>query len=246
MIGIYKIENLINHKIYIGQSVHIERRWSEHCFSSTKSIISNAIKKYGKQNFSFQVIEECSEDELDEKEIFYIKKFNCIVPNGYNIKDYVEGNETIFSYYDKDTFQSIVSDIKDRKISFQEISEKYDITKRLVYYINSGEIHHIPNESYPLRTLVDLSKKNHYCVDCGIEIFKGAKRCKECAAKSRRVVARPTREELKDLIRSESFTCISKMYGVSDTAIKKWCKNYNLPSKKSDIKKMSDSEWASI
>jgi group I intron endonuclease len=51
--GIYKIENLINHKCYIGQSIHIERRWQEHCQSSAKSCIANAIKKYGKTNFSF-------------------------------------------------------------------------------------------------------------------------------------------------------------------------------------------------
>ena len=104
MIGIYKIENLINHKIYIGQSFHIERRWREHCFPSTKSIISDAIKKYGKENFSFQIIEECSIDDLDEKEIFYIKKFNCIVPNGYNVQDYIENIETTFHFYGKDTF----------------------------------------------------------------------------------------------------------------------------------------------
>ena len=53
MIGIYKIENLINHKVYIGQSIHIERRWKEHCANSTSSVISKAIKKYGKENFSF-------------------------------------------------------------------------------------------------------------------------------------------------------------------------------------------------
>ena len=34
MIGIYKIENLINGKVYIGQSIHIERRWQEHCMDS--------------------------------------------------------------------------------------------------------------------------------------------------------------------------------------------------------------------
>ena len=38
-IGIYKIENLINGKIYIGQSIHIERRWNEHCQTSSYSLI---------------------------------------------------------------------------------------------------------------------------------------------------------------------------------------------------------------
>lgn len=246
MIGIYKIENLINHKIYVGQSVHIERRWSEHCFPSTKSIISDAIKKYGKENFSFQILEECSSEELDEKEVFYINKFNCIVPNGYNIKDYVDGGETIYSYYDKETFLQIVSDIKDSSLSFQEISEKYDITKRLVYYINKGEVHQLSNEKYPLREVMNFSKKKHYCSDCGKEITKGAERCKTCATKAARIVIRPTRDELKKLIRTKTFVELGRIYNVSDNAIKKWCKNYNLPSKKSDIKKMSDSEWSSI
>ena len=74
MIGIYKITNLKNGKSYIGQSVHIERRWSEHCIPSSKSLIGKAIQKYGKENFSFQVLEECSVELLNEKEEFYIKK----------------------------------------------------------------------------------------------------------------------------------------------------------------------------
>jgi group I intron endonuclease len=54
-IGIYKIENILNGKIYIGQSKHIETRWSEHCRESNqeKSLISKAIAKYGKENFIF-------------------------------------------------------------------------------------------------------------------------------------------------------------------------------------------------
>ena len=246
MIGIYKIENLINHKIYVGQSVHIERRWKEHCFPSTNSLISNAIKKYGKENFSFQILEECSEEELDDKEISYIKQFDCITPKGYNIKDYIDGKETTFLYYDKETFLNIVNDIKESLLTFQEISEKYDITKRLVYYINNGEVHQIENEKYPLRKVKDLSKKVHYCSRCGKEISRWGTMCKECLHISQRKIERPSRELLKDLIRSETFTNIAKQYGVSDTTIKKWCKNYSLPSKKSDIKKMSDSEWSSI
>lgn len=246
MIGIYKIENLINHKIYVGQSVHIERRWKEHCFPSTNSLISNAIKKYGKENFSFQILEECSEEELDNKEISYIKQFDCITPKGYNIKDYVDGKETTFLCYDKETFLNIVNDIKESLLTFQEISEKYDITKRLVYYINNGEVHQIENEKYPLREIKDFSKKTHHCSCCGKEISRWGTMCKECLYFSQRKTERPSRELLKELIRSETFTNIAKQYKVSDTTIKKWCKNYNLPSKKSDIKKMNDSEWSSI
>ena len=246
MIGIYKIENLINHKIYIGQSIHIERRWREHCRPSTRSLISSAIKDYGKENFSFQILEECSRDELNEKEDFYIQKFNCVVPNGYNVKEHADGKETIFYYYDKETFLSIVKDIKADKISFQEIGEKYDISMRLVYYINNGEFHRLQDEIYPLRQLLDFSKKYYYCPICGAKITREAKLCKICANKKQQVVERPTREELKSLIRTTPFTTIGKQYGVSDNAIRKWCKAYNLPSKSSEIKKMNDTQWALV
>ena len=246
MIGIYKIENLINHKIYVGQSIHIERRWKEHCQPSAKSLISAAIKEYGKENFLFQVLEECSREELNEKEDYYIQKFNCVAPNGYNIKQYSDGKETIFCYYDKETFLSIVKDIEDNIFSFQEISEKYNVSTRLIYYINNGDFHKLQDKVYPLRKLLDLSKKYYYCPSCGIEITKGAKMCRSCANKKQQITERPTREELKRLIRIMSFTTIGKQYGVSDNAIRKWCKSYNLPYKSNEIKKMSDAQWASI
>ena len=81
--GIYKIENLLNHKVYIGQSVHIETRWGEHCRKSAKSLVGKAIQKYGKENFSFEILEQCEQDKLNEREEFFIKLYNSVVPNGY-------------------------------------------------------------------------------------------------------------------------------------------------------------------
>ena len=52
-IGIYKIENLINHKVYIGQSIEIERRWQKHLGAKDDFVIHRALRKYGKENFSF-------------------------------------------------------------------------------------------------------------------------------------------------------------------------------------------------
>ena len=72
-IGIYKIQNQINGKIYIGQSIHIEQRWKEHCQAPIHSLIAQAIHKYGKENFTFEIIEECSVDDLDKLEEQYIR-----------------------------------------------------------------------------------------------------------------------------------------------------------------------------
>lgn len=89
-------------------------------------------------------------------------------------------------------------------------------------------------------------EKKYYCVDCGKEISEKANRCIECQAKNRRAVEWPTREELKQKIRYQSFVSLGKEYGVSDKAIAKWCIAYNLPSKKKDINNYTNEEWDAL
>jgi group I intron endonuclease len=243
MIGIYKITNLTNGKSYIGQSVHIERRWMEHCLPSAKSLIAKAIQKYGKEQFSFQVIEECLQEQLDEKEEYYISHYNTVVPNGYNIMDWVDGHATYFNI-DKEVLEDLFNDIQNSEMSFDAIGEKYDLSRRTIIRINQGHTHFCKEKEYPLRKKSE--ELNKYCIDCGIKIACGATRCRTCHDKHQRVVERPSREELKQLIRITPFTTIGKQYGVSDNAVRKWCKMYNLPSKSSEIKKISDSEWTEM
>lgn len=85
MMGIYKITNLINGKVYIGQSINIERRWQEHLYQSSGcSLLKYALHKYGVDNFSFEVIEECRQEELNEKEKLWIQYYDSF-NNGYNL-----------------------------------------------------------------------------------------------------------------------------------------------------------------
>ena len=60
------------------------------------------------------------------------------------------------------------------------------------------------------------------------------------------MVDRPSREQLKEEIRNNSFLALSKKYEVSDNAIRKWCKVYNLPYKKRDIDGYTEEEWYNI
>lgn len=92
-------------------------------------------------------------------------------------------------------------------------------------------------------------KKKYFCKNCGKEItsYSNTGYCSICAAKNRRLVKnRPSREELKQLIRTLPFTTIAKKYNVSDNTIRKWCDNMNLPRKKIEISNYSNEEWEKI
>lgn len=75
-----------------------------------------------------------------------------------------------------------------------------------------------------------------------------SKQCAICSNKSREkdLSLLISREELKKLIRINSFVNIGKMYNITDNAVRKWCKKYNLPHKKTDIDKYTDEEWENI
>ena len=91
MIGIYKIENKITGEVYIGQSKDIERRWKQH---RDNMVAKAKVRKYplyrdmrhwGINNFSFEILEECSQFKLDERESYWIKHYAAKV-HCYNIK----------------------------------------------------------------------------------------------------------------------------------------------------------------
>jgi group I intron endonuclease len=112
---IYKIMNLSNNKIYVGQTVsHIlnhkkyrpygyEARFRCHiseAFSTKKNqshYLNNAIRKYGVEDFVVELIECCEIKDADEREIHYIKELNSLYPNGYNLK--LGGN--VFTHSDE-------------------------------------------------------------------------------------------------------------------------------------------------
>lgn len=86
MIGIYLITNKLNGKKYVGQSNDIERRFKEHCYPGRYKNgypIDVAIHVDGKENFDFSVLEECSIEELNQKETYWIEKLQTY-KKGYN------------------------------------------------------------------------------------------------------------------------------------------------------------------
>lgn len=76
MSGIYCIENMITHEIYIGQSVNIERRWEEHrkSMKTKKYQLYSSMRAYGLHNFSFYILEACGKAQLNEREKYWIQR----------------------------------------------------------------------------------------------------------------------------------------------------------------------------
>jgi group I intron endonuclease len=97
--GIYVIENLINNKKYVGQSIDIAERWKSHIYESNdiKSHLYNihlyrAIRSYGIENFLFRIIEIVDTDKLTSRELYWYNKlqpeYNLMKPNDTNDGSY--------------------------------------------------------------------------------------------------------------------------------------------------------------
>ena len=141
MIGIYKITNKINKKIYIGQSKDIEYRWKDHKrrFKNQKTPIQKAIYKYGIDNFSFEVLKECSIDCLNDLEIYYIQLYNSTDKNiGYNItsggdkgpiKRGINSPVAILTKEIVEFIRNLYIEGVNKKDAYREVRKKYNINK---------------------------------------------------------------------------------------------------------------------
>ena len=88
IIGIYKIQNIVNNKVYIGQSINVYKRWEQHIYHLNHNThyniyLQNAWNKYGPQNFKFEIIQICnSREELNTYETYWKDYY---YPQVYNL-----------------------------------------------------------------------------------------------------------------------------------------------------------------
>ena len=147
MIGIYQIKNIINGDFYIGSSNNINRRLYLHKYSLKKQnhhsiVLQRAFNKYGEENFEFVVLEECKNEELINKEQYYLDNLNPI----YNINKIAEN-----------CTGRILSEESRNKISIKNKGKKHteDTKKKLSEYRRNNPL----NFTNEIRQKISNSKK---------------------------------------------------------------------------------------
>ena len=130
---IYKITNKINGKSYIGQTIqNVKERFYQHCATKCSQAVLNmaihrAINKYGKSNFTIEVIEEVESTNLNDRERYWIRYYDSY-NNGYNSTK--GGQDGIKLFKNLDT-ESIVREYKSGK-SLREIGRLFNVDKQTI------------------------------------------------------------------------------------------------------------------
>lgn len=249
--GIYKITNNINGKVYIGQSVDIKRRWKEHkkeafykkshCFDYP---LYRAIRKYGIENFKFEILEECPQDMLNELEIFYINEYKATGENGYNQNDGGHDGSCNCKLTETDVV-TIIQRLKTTLDNTKIIAKDFNVGFTTIRNINVGEAYYQEKIDYPIRPniaqlvksetkqgYINKTQKVHRCITCGAEVWKEGTLCVDCYRLSSRKVERPEPLELARLVKENGFVQTAKLFGITDNAMKKWCDGYGIPRHK--------------
>jgi group I intron endonuclease len=131
---IYKITNTINNKVYIGETTETtpEKRWNRHIQTLKYKdrgcpALKNAINEYGLENFKFEVIIICFDEDVYKYEEEYINKYNSIAPNGYNI---LSGGKCGGGFNGKKHTEDTINKIKESYKKFKEKNPNHFETYR--------------------------------------------------------------------------------------------------------------------
>lgn len=251
MTGIYMFTNKCTGKSYVGQSVNIEKRYDSHLFKmSERSLFHDELRYYGVQNFEFQVLEECDIRDLNDREIYYIKKFNTMSPNGYNLTAGGGSSPHLNSLKSFDDVDKIIELLKEDSLTNVQIGALFGVSDQMISDINSGRHWRKDNQSYPIRDgyhrriCTDAShadkwfSKQRVCSCCGSIITDTSKTglCRDCYNLSLASNI-PSKESLEIELKHSSFESVARSYNVTSNAVRKWCDKYGISRHAKDYKK---------
>lgn len=141
---IYKITNIISNKYYIGETKKSNPllRWNEHKSKIQKGIgcpaLQDAVKKYGIENFNFEVLIICFDEDRYKYEMEYIKKYDTMAPNGYNLTPGGEGGGFYGKKHSQKTINKISNFMKNRYSTNPELKHEISIKNKII--MNSEEV----------------------------------------------------------------------------------------------------------
>lgn len=160
---IYIIKNTENSKVYIGQAKNAAERWLSHIYDAkyeskhnkNKQLIHKAMSKYGIDKFHYEIL-EYQIPNYDEREQYWIQKYNSVAPNGYNIAigggGTGSGMDSVNAIFkDHHTLMACISEISASDKTFQNIAKKYRCSAEVISAINSGLRYRQDDLVYPLR-----------------------------------------------------------------------------------------------
>lgn len=178
---IYKITNKVNGKSYIGQTRYtLEFRWRQHIHKKDDTYFHNAIRKYGIESFSLEILEECDYSKLNEREIFYIAKYNTF-KEGYNLTIGGDGNRRLLLDNSYDEIKELyLSGFSSNKIATLYSVDKASIVKILkqlgvkirsnTLNINKQEFNELIKDYQTGYSLKELAKR-YNCTAPGLKEF---------------------------------------------------------------------------
>ena len=216
---IYKITNLLDKKIYIGQTQRtLEERMREHCRNSRASYIDRTIKKYGIENFFVEIIETCKTvEELNEREIFWIKFFDCKFPNGYNLTDGGEGSNGY-----KATLELSAKLSKMRKGRKNTPEQRAKISATLKGKIFSEETKNKISAAKIGHIVTDETKKKLRNANLGKKATDETKLKMSASCKTKKAVKCIELEKIFD-----SISAAARFFKITNNTITTACKNKN-------------------
>lgn len=158
---IYLITNLVNGKEYVGYTSNtIEQRFKEHWRQRNNGnciLLYAAMRKYEKEDFSIQQLEEMSEENWADREKYWIRVKNTLRPNGYNI---AEGGNKPPRCLGDSNFKTKIPDEKILELykelltyekPITQLAEEYGVSSSQVEKINKGLFRKIEGYNFPLR-----------------------------------------------------------------------------------------------
>ena len=159
---IYIIKNKINNKVYIGQTTNtVQYRFAQHLTNADLEYknghLYNAMKKYGKENFYVETIEEVSNKNLNEREIYWIAYYDSF-NNGYNSTIGGEGNKKI-------NYEDVIKDWNNG-LTVANIKQKYNISNACIL-----KIFNLYNISFEERMIRFGQSKQHADYDRVYELI---------------------------------------------------------------------------